>query len=132
MVDCMASRKSVVFLYTLLLYLVMILSLLECMLFLLPSFRQPQGKICKARFCKVYFSWNKLLCGNWLFLFLRNIDTLFFQIQSKLSHSPLLSTLFFIRFSPPSLSLIDTTRFLGLGRDKSYLIFWTEHISHIV
>ena len=40
------------------------------------------GKICKSGFCKVYFSRDELFCGNWLFLLLRSVDTLHFQIQN--------------------------------------------------
>ena len=85
-----------------------------------------QRKICKARFCKVYFSWNKLICGNWLFLFLRNIDALIFQVAKVSIPIPFFSSLFFMRFSFPAPNLTVTTRFLGIGRDKVWWLIWVE------
>ena len=69
---------------------------------LLPKiqcFQQAQGKIFKAGFCKVYFS---LLCGNKLFLLLRNMDMLLLQVTKVSFPTPVLFPLsFFIFFSLP-------------------------------
>ena len=75
--------------YTLL-FLVIILLFLELIFVTLNSmFTTSIG------FCKVYFFWNKLLCGNWLFLFLRNIDMFLFQVTKFTFPHPLFYILYF-------------------------------------
>ena len=62
----------------------------------------------------------KLLYRNWLFLFLRNMYTLLFQVAKISILFPLFVSFIFIRFFPPLPTLTITAGFLGIGRDKVY------------
>ena len=136
----MASSKSVVvFLYTLLLifffffFFVIILSLLDCYFcYLIQCFLQALRKICKAGFCKFYFSWNKLGMWELVVLFLRN--TLLIEATKVNFPTPFYHLyLFFLKYISLSLRLawqllLD---FYGLAEIKTSIFFlnWAR-VSH--
>ena len=129
----MASSKSVVFLFTFLSFLVIILSLLKCVILitLFNVFNKHREKYAKPDFVKFISLEINYFVGTGCFLFLRNINTLFFQVAKVSFPSPFFQfPLFFIHFSTSFVSLTVTARFLGLGRDKALHIFELSMISH--
>ena len=100
---------------------VIILSSFEYMLFLLPKMQYFQ-RYAKLDFVEFISFEINYFVGTGCFLFLRNIDTLLFQIQMLAFPSPFFSLLFL----NVSLLLLQAwpllLNILGLGRDKVYLV----------